>query len=167
MRRKTLLLLSLILLCLSTYSHAQTVIDASRRIDWSNAGVPGGIPNRTTVCAILNPGATAAQINSAIANCPSGQVVFLNAGTYNLSAQLIFNNKSNVTLRGAGADQTKLIFTAGGGCRSGNTANICLTNAESNWVGGPTHTANWIGGYAKGTTRSRSIVRRVLPLGTS
>src|SRR6059058_4077341 len=104
MRRKTLLLFSLILLCLSTYSDAQTnpssieIIGVDRRIDWSQAGIPGGIPNRTAICATLNPGATAAQINSAIAACPSGQVVFLNAGTYNLTSGLIFNNKDNVTL---------------------------------------------------------------------
>src|SRR3954464_2448466 len=63
---------------------AQSPISSSRRIDWSAAGVPGGIPARTTVCATFNPGATAAQINSAIAACPAGQVVLLNAGTYNL-----------------------------------------------------------------------------------
>ena len=68
---------------------AQAQIAASRRIDWSQAGVPGGIPNRSTICATLNPGATAAQINSAIAACSNG-VVYLNAGTYNLSAGITF-----------------------------------------------------------------------------
>jgi len=53
----------------------QTIVATSRSVDWRNVGIPGGIPNRTTVCATLNPGATAAQINSAIASCPSGQVV--------------------------------------------------------------------------------------------
>ena len=92
------------------------IISSSRAIDWSKAGVIGGIPNRTTICATLNPGATASQINSAIAACPSGQVVKLNAGTYSLSGGIVFNNKSNVTLRGAGPDQTILAFSAGGGC---------------------------------------------------
>ena len=49
MSRKTLLLISLIVLCRSMYSHAQTnpeIIPAERTIDWSQAGVPGGIPNR-------------------------------------------------------------------------------------------------------------------------
>src|SRR2546426_9485583 len=98
MRRTTLLLCSLILLCLSTPTHAQLwsgIIDSSRAIDWSQAGVTGGIPNRTTICATLNPGATATQINSAIASCPAGQVVFLNAGTFNLSAGIDFAGKSN------------------------------------------------------------------------
>ena len=67
----------LIMLCLPTCSYGQTLIDAGRRVDWSQAGVTGGIPNRNTICATLNAGATAAQINSAIAACPVGQVVFL------------------------------------------------------------------------------------------
>src|SRR4051812_7043434 len=100
------------------------VLDPSRAIDWSQAGVPGGIPNRTTVCATLNPGATAAQINSAIAACPANQVVFLNAGTYNLSTGLFFNNKSNVTVRGAGADQTILKFTGAQSC-NGAGGDVC------------------------------------------
>jgi hypothetical protein len=70
------------------------ILSVSRATDWSQAGVAGGIPNRTTLCATLNPGASASQINSAIAACPSGQVVFLNAGTYNLSAGLTFSSRS-------------------------------------------------------------------------
>src|SRR6266550_3001396 len=96
MGRKTSLLLFPILLCVTTHSQAQTVLDPSRRIDWSQAGVALGIPNRTTICATLNPGATAAQINSAIASCPSGQVVKLNAGVYNLSSGIDFSAHSNV-----------------------------------------------------------------------
>src|SRR6266404_5962741 len=88
MRPKKLLLFSLVLLCLSTPAHAQLwsgILDPSRAVDWSQAGVGGGIPNRTTLCATLNPGATVTQINNALAACPANQVVFLNAGTYNLS----------------------------------------------------------------------------------
>lgn len=119
------------------------VLDPIRAIDWSNAGA-GSIPVRTTICSTLNPGASAAQINTAIANCPSGQVVFLNAGTYNLSTGIIFNNKSNVTLRGAGADQTILVFTGANNC-GGLGADVCIFNGDSNWVGGPGNTANWTG----------------------
>src|SRR5436309_6805615 len=86
------------------------IIDRSRAVDWSQAGVPGGIPNRTTICATINPyNGPADQINNAIASCPANQVVFLNAGTYNLSSGI--NLLSHVTLRGAGADETKLAFT--------------------------------------------------------
>jgi len=140
----------------STGSSANGVIDTSRRIDWGNAGIPGGIPQRTTICATLSPGATGAQISSAIRNCPAGQVVFLNAGTYNISDQGIdFANTSNVTLRGAGANQTFLIFTtttANVAC-FGQFSNVCLENGDNSWVGNPSHTAAWTGGYAKGTTQ--------------
>ncbi len=151
-----MLLFSLILLCLPTYSQAQTqpwsgIIDPSRAIDWTNVGTPGGIPNRTITCATLDPGATAAEINDAIASCPSGQVVKLNAGTYNLSSGIVFNNKSDVTLRGAGPDQTFLIFTGGNAC-GGLGGDLCFINGDANWSGDPRNVANWTAGYAVGAT---------------
>src|SRR6266478_1751429 len=107
------------------------ILSSSRAIDWSTAGVPGGIPNRTSICATLSPGATATQINNAIASCPAGQVVLLNAGTYNLTSGIIFNNKSNVTLRGAGPDQTFLKFTGGAACGGWGGADVCLTSGDT------------------------------------
>ena len=132
-------------------SQAQTVIDASRRIDWSAAGVTGGVPVRSATCATLNPGVTAAQINSAIAACPSGQVVKLNAGTYNFTSGIDFNARSNVTLRGAGPDQTIVNFSGGVSC-GGLGADICFRNAALNSTDSPGNTANWTGGYSIGTT---------------
>src|SRR4051812_46851373 len=76
----------------------QTLLSSGRSIDWSTAGIPGGIPARTTVCATLNPGASGSQISSALASCPSGQVVKLNAGTYNISGIDFGGGKANVTL---------------------------------------------------------------------
>ena len=155
MIRNQLVVLPLVLLCFCTYFQAQNasgLIDPNRVIDWSQAGIPEGIPNRTTNCATLNAGASAAQINSAIASCPAGQVVFLNAGTYNLSTGIDFANHSNVTLRGAGGDQTFLVFSGHSGCQ-GQQSDICVRSNETNWPGGPSHTANWTGGYAKGTTQ--------------
>lgn len=83
-------------------------VPQSRRIDWTYTGVPGGIPNRTNICATFSPGATASAINTAIASCSSGGggVVKLNAGTYNITGIKV--SSSNVTLRGAGADKTIL-----------------------------------------------------------
>jgi hypothetical protein len=151
MGRKDLLQLPVVLLCLGTCAEAQTVINANRRVDWSQAGVTGGIPNRSTICATLNPGATASQINTAIASCASGQVVFLNAGTYALSSSIRFNNKRNVTLRGAGPDQTFLVFSAGSSC-GGMGADVCFINGDGNWTGDPRNVANWTGSYASGAT---------------
>ena len=152
MRPKILLLFPLILLSLSICSRAQLwsgVLHPSRAIDWSHAGA-GTIPNRATVCATLNPGATLAQINSAIASCPVGQVVYLNAGTYSaLSGQILLNK--GVTLRGAGPDKTFLVWSGNGGCQ-GFGADICVYNQDGLWRGATTNLANWTAGYAKGTT---------------
>lgn len=133
------------------------VIGSSRAVDWSTAGVKGGIPNRTTTCATLNPGATAAQINSAISACPSGQVVMLNAGTYTLSGGIVFS-KSGVTLRGQGADATKLIINGTtSGCSLFYQSAFRMCTGSGN-IGstdgggaGPDHSATWSAGYAQGS----------------
>jgi hypothetical protein len=126
------------------------IIEPNRATDWTSPGVAGGIPNRTTLCATLNPGATAAQINSAIASCPANQVVFLNAGTYNLSSGITFGSKSNVTLRGAGADRTLLVFSNGISCQ-GLPSTVCIMSAGVSEESPPNSTT-WTAGYAVGTT---------------
>ena len=132
----------------------QAIVAASRSIDWRAVGIPGGIPRRTTVCATLNPGASGAEISSAILACPSGQVVQLSAGTYHLTEGVTFYNKSNVTLRGAGPDQTFLVFESGASVSCfGQFANVCLQNGELNWTLQPSNSADWTAGYAKGTTQ--------------
>ena len=103
-------------------------VPSNRRIDWTYTGVPGGIPNRTAICATFSPSATAAAITSAINACNNG-VVFLNAGTYTAASLggTIQVYKSNVTLRGAGADQT--IFTGQYVVSLGNGYNVSLGTA--------------------------------------
>jgi hypothetical protein len=141
------------LLAWTSQAQTQTVIAPSRNMDWSGAGVSGGIPNRTAICATLNPGATATQINDAIAACASGQVVFLNAGTYTLSSGIVLS-KSNVTLRGAGANSTKLIINGTtSGCHLFYNSAIRMCAGGGNiGVDSAEHTASWTGGYAKGTS---------------
>jgi len=127
------------------------ILDPSRAIDWSHAGIPGGIPNRATICASLDPVSSAAEIDAAIASCPPEQVVFLTPGTFTLSAGL--NMKSDVTLRGAGANRTKLVFTGTTPCDRGPPPYpvICFKGSFS-WAGGVENSADWTAGYAKGTT---------------
>ncbi len=91
------------------------IIAPSRAIDWSQAGVVGGIPNRTTICATLNPGATNAQVQAAAQSCPAGGVVSLSAGSYSM-AGLDLTGVNNVTVRGAGGDQTTIVLTGTSGC---------------------------------------------------
>src|SRR2546430_9499629 len=75
---------------------------------------------------------TASQINSAIASCGSGNVVKLNPGIYNVSG--IQLTTSNVTLRGAGADQTILkgcaILKLGNGDRISHGATVTSGGAK-------------------------------------
>lgn len=163
MRLKTLPFYFLVLLlAVPVATRAQQwsgIIAPSRAVDWSNAGVPGGIPNRPTICATLGiAGQSAAfaqsislaQINASIASCPSGQTVLLNPGTYTMVGGIVVN-KPNVTLRGSGADQTWLIPGGGGVSCWGAGSNICI-QGSFNWDGGPQNSANWTAGYAQGTT---------------
>lgn len=163
-RARSILPLSLLLLSVPLSTHAQAwtgIIAPTRAVDWSNAGVPGGIPARATICATIAPYGTSGSpaaptaINKAIAACPSGRTVFLSAGTFYLSAGITFGDHSRVTsrvtLRGAGANQTFLVFSGLNPC-SGIAATICLGSSDTNYWGSPSNLANWTAGYAKGTT---------------
>ncbi len=75
----------------------------------------------------------------------------LNAGTYNIGGIDFGGGKSNVTLRGAGADQTFLVFNNDVGCH-GFLADVCMESSDLNWRGGPSNLTNWTAGYAKDTT---------------
>jgi len=157
LRYPTLLLCASLVLGLPVYSAGQTITDslsaAGRTIDWSLAGVSGGIPNRTNVCTTVPAGASAATINSAIAGCSNG-VVQLSAGTYSLSSGITFRGANNVTLRGAGPDQTVLRFSGADSC-GGLSADVCIHGASDVWSGNvpSANLRNWTAGYEKGSTR--------------
>jgi hypothetical protein len=159
-------------------AHAQTtppwtgIIAPSRAIDWSHAGLPATLPDgettantytpplRTTICASIAPeGSSSApvaptDVNAAIASCPAGEVVYLQPGSFYFSSGIDFNAKSDVTLRGAGADQTLLYFFGAASC-VGRFATVCVNggSVDTNWAGNPGNTASWTAGYAAGTTQ--------------
>ena len=86
----------------ATYS-----LPASRGTIWTgNVGVAGDIPARTTIYTTLaaSGGDDTSAIQTAIKNCPSGQVVALKSGTFNISSAIAV--KSGITLRGAGMGST-------------------------------------------------------------
>ena len=89
-----------------------SILNRDQAIDWSDAGV-GAIPARKTICNNLTPSATVAQINAALGSCPGGEAVYLGAGTYSITGTVRI--PSNVTLRGAGANQTILDAKGTGG----------------------------------------------------
>src|SRR4051794_25319875 len=144
-------LVSLGVLLLTQTAIFADILPADRVAGWGgNVGVEGGIPIRTTIYTTLPAGSTLSQINSAIAACPSGQVVMLAAGSYSLGGQVIFNGKSGVTLRGAGPGNTVLHFS--GSPAYGNIlmqgANIYGAVANGSFAG----SADWTGGYAQGSS---------------
>ena len=136
------------------------IVSPSRAIDWSNAGVPGGVPSgswatcTTSACTLLNTpsNVTAANINAAIASAPANSVVILPAGTFTMSTGLVWQHVSYVAVRGQGANQTILVFTGYNGCGGEAASVICMESADSNYNGGPSNTANWTANYSAGTT---------------
>jgi len=88
-------------------------------------GVSRTIPNRTTVCAKVNPigggSNDTANIQNAVNSCPAGEVVMLGAGTFTIAeGNFILINKG-ITLRGAGPGSTILTRTGGATLGSGNS----------------------------------------------
>lgn len=130
------------------------ILSPSRAIDWSTAGVTGGIPSGSWTqsgSTIAAYNGTAGTINNAIAACGTNQYVQLGVGTFNLSSGIDFGTKPNCALRGAGADQTILVFSSGVACTA-NPASVCMHSSDINWKGGPSNLVNWTAGYAPGTT---------------
>ncbi len=130
------------------------IIPADCRIDWRGlAGVPGGIPRRTTVFASVKDAPYGAAgdgladdtsaIQAAIDDCPANQVVFIPAGTYRINGKLTFN-KSHRTIRGSGMGKTVLKFHAVGG-------NGAFEMGAAEWPR-PKATVAITGGAKKGST---------------
>ncbi|HEY3357853.1 MAG TPA: hypothetical protein VGQ83_31670 [Polyangia bacterium] len=88
-----------------------------------------GLPQRTTVCATLAPGA---DIQGAIDACPAGQVVQLGAGTFTVSSTITL--EKGVVLRGSGSQ----------GAPAGTT--IVKTGGETALAIGPDRDSTCYGG---------------------
>lgn len=78
----------------------------------------GGIPNRSKVCATVDARAfhngsvdASARIQSAIHQCPAGEVVQLSPGTFRVDNHLLIDK--SITLRGAGPQATFLVKSNG------------------------------------------------------
>jgi len=153
MRRGDLYLPPLIsiFLLLSTLSFGQAwsgILAPARATDWTYAGIPGGIPPRTNICANVATSDSTAQIQSKINSCPQDGVVKFPAGTWNLTSSLYVNNKG-IVLRGAGPTQTTLIYGSG--------VNIIFapngTSGQGGYASGPYYVTNWTGGLTQGSTQ--------------
>lgn len=159
-------ILSLVLLAIGVTALRAEIIPADRRIDWTRGtivGVPGGIPTNRAVGTsgpgIINvvtdwgadpTGATDSswQIYAAMVtagNANNGTVVYMPAGTYQLSTEILPDYRSNYTLRGAGMGLTFLVPS------SGFTGQAVLHSSTSDWPA-PTLTDSISAGAAKGST---------------
>jgi hypothetical protein len=123
------------------------IIPDDRAIDWSQAGISGGIPNRTTICATINAttygnGVTdaTATIQTAVDSCPANQIVYLPAGTYRLSGTVFVDHP--VIIRGAGPSSTIV--------RPSDTAFLFSPTRGS--YGGQIVVADWVAHYNGGAT---------------
>ena len=127
----------------------EDILPTDRLTDWSYAGVPGGIPNRTSIFRTLQPGASAAEINGAIAAASgSGMVVYLAAGTYDLSAPIDMAFSTDLTVRGAGAGKTIINSTFDG--------DYAIASASTDYIGpAVSGGVDIVSGYAKGSTSIR------------
>ncbi len=129
------------------------ILTPSRAINWGAAGVTGGIPTNRTQCVTSacttvttnGSSSTAAEIQSAWTSAPANTYVLLPAGTYSLAC-LSLSGISNVTLRGAGANQTILNVT--GSCGG---AGINVVNSGGNSGNSPNNLTTVSGATTQGT----------------
>lgn len=138
--------------CSSTISE---LLPSERKINWSQVGIPGGIPSRTTICAnVRNAPYNAVgdgvhddllAIQSAIDACPVNQVVYIPNGRYLVTSDIIINK--SIVLRGESPKDTKIIF------------NTTVDNAADNIITMKTGKSklgasiNVISGYTKNSTQ--------------
>ena len=109
----------------------------------SNIGVPAGIPtNRPIYANVVDLGAdptgtndSSAIIQSAVDNCPQGQVVYIPEGTFRLATLIHVQNNQVISLRGAGMGRTTLF---------GSDNNPIFTAGDATWPPPEQDPENWI-----------------------
>lgn len=118
----------------------------------------GTIPARVTACATVGDAGqiltysqptSLATTQAALDGCVSGQHVFMNTGTYTFNSKLVV--PSNVTLRGAGPDLTRLNFTGDSNCDAVGDHHVCFRGPNIDGQG-EQNRATWTGGFTQGTT---------------
>lgn len=110
------------------------LVAPTRSALWPKNGVPGGIPTTRVQCVTTQCGtvttngssATEAQIEAALASAPANTYVLLGSGTFSIPC-ISFSAISNVTLRGAGANNT--IISTSSSC---GTYGINVTGTNPN-----------------------------------
>lgn len=132
-----------VLLLLQATCWATDIIPSDWKPDWQDSRIRySGLrdSNSWTVYTNLPASTTVAGINSAIANCPAGQMVRLSNGVFTIDAQITIS-RSNIRIQGGGPFNTILNVTASSGrvisCGAGDLPFTLSTT--------------WDSGYTKGT----------------
>jgi hypothetical protein len=143
--RRPRLLFSMLLAAFGLSASAQNWsgnLASARATDWTNAGLPGGIPSRTTICYNVQAGDSLATVQTHINGCAQDTVVKFPAGTWTGS---LYSNKG-IVIRGAGPTQTTINLSGG---------TIYFSVNGSSGMGsypGNLGSTNWTGGLTKGST---------------
>lgn len=161
--KKWILALALILPGIVSAQQWSGIIDPTRASPaWQNAGVEGGIPSGswaacvTAQCNTVAGGTvTPASVQAAINSAPANTVVNVPAGNFTWNTGIIL--KSNMAVRGAGANQTIITITGGStACDGYPSAAVCLSASSGE---GPTPDPNTeqnlcdlTSGYSQGST---------------
>jgi hypothetical protein len=165
--------LILMLLCLggAAVGHAQLwsgILSPSRATDWSQAGVPGGIPSGSwsqcgpTIAAYGSSGSFQSpstivnamnHTSSGYTGCGANTYVLLGPGDFYLNGAIAPLKLNSEELRGSGPTQTRLHWSAGSTCNYGlNTCLIGFESSDSTYAGSNPTSYSWTGGYAQGAT---------------
>lgn len=130
------LLVFLIIIFFSFGSHVlaqNPILPANQQIDWSIAGIPGGIPDFPNSLDVTDFGAVGDGVTNdlpafqaAINAAPDSTAVFVPAGNYRLNGTLVLNNDHTVLRGDCPVGSTKLLFHL-----SGSILAIQITHANA------------------------------------
>lgn len=131
---------------------ANELVSENLRINWTpgvNVGVPGGIPNRTTIGATVDASTygtglidASGAIDAAIDACSDDCVVYIPEGIYRLDNRISHSSTNKITIRGDGKGKTIL---------KSNISDTMFNLGNGDWPR-PSGGIAIIGGATKGST---------------
>jgi hypothetical protein len=140
------------------------IIPPDRQVDWTQAGIPGGIPNRTNIwvnvltttnsvlkCAADGVTDDSQAIYTALYYCPSNMVVYMPAGNYCFSHRVYLASYNGVTLRGDGIGKTVILDNVVGGSLFSLGSGVGYGNGFSHYLG-TNSVFGLLSGYTKGSS---------------
>ena len=115
------------------------ILAPSRAVDWSTAGVQGGIPSGswTQSGSTISSGASTSTIQTALNACSGNHYVLLGSGSFTLSASLAINT-NGCELRGSGPTATTITLNGhnilmgdGSGGQGSTPGGLAVTNLST------------------------------------